>query len=153
MIEVLSVVTFPRAMTDKRRRRAISGRVMHAKDGQYAPSLFRRMSNDAGLVGLFPVRKVSDPPVQRYACKDERTARFMQCCAMATISDRLRFAALSELRNQILQNCRERQHAERTALLSSLSSELSPLSSSAKGPVRIDSQYHSSAPGRPFLFS
>jgi hypothetical protein len=32
---------------------------MHAKDGQYAPGLFRQMSNGAGLVGLFPARKIS----------------------------------------------------------------------------------------------
>jgi hypothetical protein len=33
--------------------------VMHAKDGQYAPSLFRQMSNGAGLIELFPARKLS----------------------------------------------------------------------------------------------
>jgi hypothetical protein len=78
---------------------------MHAKDGQYAPSLFRQMSNDAGLVGLFPVRKISTLSMRVAAQEQADVACLTRCCAMATISDRPRFAAFSELRNQILQNC------------------------------------------------
>jgi len=97
---------------------------MHAKDGQYAPSLFRQMSNGAVLVELFPTRNSRLCRCGLRAHKQAEAARLMRCCAIATISNRPRFAALSELRNQILQNCRERQHAERTALLSWPPSEL-----------------------------
>jgi hypothetical protein len=78
---------------------------MHAKDGQYAPTLFREMSNGSVLVELFPTRKIPGLSMLTTPQETLEASRFAQCCAMATVSNRPRFAAFSEFRNQILQNC------------------------------------------------